>query len=85
MTLSRVIDKIWSGKLWDFHGGIHPEEHKLESSEVPLVEAAFAEPNPAAIKAWLAQEGRMANELRAPMSAASPALAQRLARLRLAG
>ena len=29
MTLSRVIDKIWSGKLWDFHGGIHPEEHKL--------------------------------------------------------
>jgi iron complex outermembrane receptor protein len=36
MTLSRVIDKIWSGKLWDFHGGIHPEEHKLESSEVPL-------------------------------------------------
>ena len=41
MTLSRVIDKIWSGKLWDFHGGIHPEEHKLESSEVPLVEAAI--------------------------------------------
>lgn len=52
---------------------------------VPLIELVFAEPNPAAIKAWLAQEGRMANELRAPMSAASPALAQRLARLRLAG
>lgn len=52
---------------------------------VPLIEAAFAEPNPAAIKAWLAQEGRMANELRAPMTAASPALAQRLARLRQAG
>ena len=39
MTLSRVIDKIWRGKLWDFHGGIHPDEHKVESSEVPLVEA----------------------------------------------
>ena len=39
MTLSRVIDNIWRGKLWDFHGGIHPDEHKLESSEVPLVEA----------------------------------------------
>ena len=41
MTLSRVIDKIWQGKLWDFHGGIHPDEHKIESSEVPLVEAAL--------------------------------------------
>ncbi len=41
MTLSRVIDKIWNGGLWDFHGGIHPEEHKQESSEVPLVEAAI--------------------------------------------
>ncbi len=41
MTLSRVIDKIWQGKLWDFHGGIHPDEHKVESSEVPLVEAAL--------------------------------------------
>ncbi|MCK6423458.1 MAG: 4-hydroxy-tetrahydrodipicolinate synthase [Burkholderiaceae bacterium] len=49
---------------------------------VPLVEAAFAEPNPAAIKAWLAQEGRMANELRAPMAVASAALAQRLEGLR---
>ena len=41
MTLSRVIDKIWQGKLWDFHGGIHPDEHKIESSEVPLAEAAL--------------------------------------------
>ena len=39
MTLSRIIDKIWRGKLWEFHGGIHPDEHKVESSEVPLVEA----------------------------------------------
>lgn len=49
---------------------------------VPLIEAAFAEPNPAAIKAWLAQEGRLANELRAPMTTASAALAQRLVMLR---
>ena len=41
MSLSRVIDKIRNGKLWDFHGGIHPDEHKRESSEAPLVHAAI--------------------------------------------
>ncbi len=38
MSLSRVMDKILKGHLWDFHGGIHPAEHKLESSRTPLVE-----------------------------------------------
>ncbi len=41
MSLSRVIDKIRNGKLWDFHGGIHPDEHKRESSETPLVHAGI--------------------------------------------
>ena len=41
MSLSRVMDKILKGRLWDFHGGIHPAEHKLESSQVPLVEVAL--------------------------------------------
>lgn len=43
-----------------------------------LVDALFAEPNPGPLKALLAQHGELADELRAPMTAASPGLAQRL-------
>ena len=41
MTLSRVMAKILKGKQWDFHGGIHPNEHKRESSETPLEHATI--------------------------------------------
>ena len=44
----------------------------------PWVEMCFAEPNPAPLKAVLAQAGWMRNELRAPMMPASKALLQRL-------
>ncbi len=44
----------------------------------PWIGLCFAEPNPAPLKALLAREGWMRNELRAPMMAASPALVQRL-------
>jgi 4-hydroxy-tetrahydrodipicolinate synthase len=44
----------------------------------PWIDACFAEPNPAPLKAMLAHAGEMRNELRAPMMGASPALAQRL-------
>lgn len=44
----------------------------------PWIEACFAEPNPAPLKAMLAHAGEMRNELRAPMMAASQALVQRL-------
>lgn len=44
----------------------------------PWIEACFAEPNPAPLKARLAHAGEMCNELRAPMMVASPALVQRL-------
>lgn len=44
----------------------------------PWVEMCFAEPNPAPLKALLAREEWMRNELRAPMMPASPALARRL-------
>jgi 4-hydroxy-tetrahydrodipicolinate synthase len=37
---------------------------------VPVIEAMFAEPNPASIKAALAQQGWLENELRAPMTRA---------------
>lgn len=47
---------------------------------VPVIEAMFAEPNPASIKAALAAQGLIHNELRAPMMVAclpiSPALTQ---------
>ena len=38
---------------------------------VPLIESMFAEPNPASIKAALARDGWIANELRAPMMRAT--------------
>ena len=41
MTLSRTMQKILKGKLWDFHGGIHPDEHKRESSETALEHATI--------------------------------------------
>lgn len=48
---------------------------------LPWVEMCFAEPNPAPLKAVLAQAGWMRNELRAPMMPASQALIQRLGAL----
>jgi 4-hydroxy-tetrahydrodipicolinate synthase len=38
---------------------------------VPVIESMFAEPNPASIKAALARDGWIANELRAPMMGAA--------------
>jgi len=49
-------------------------------SLLPMIEAMFAEPNPGPLKAELARQGLIGPELRAPMTAASPALADRLAR-----
>lgn len=48
---------------------------------VPVVRAAFAEPNPAPVKAALAQRGLIRNELRAPMTRASEELEAVLERL----
>lgn len=49
---------------------------------VPWIEAVFAEPNPAPIKAMLARAGVIHNELRAPMTASSPEHIARMDRLR---
>jgi 4-hydroxy-tetrahydrodipicolinate synthase len=46
-----------------------------------FMDALFAEPNPALVKAMLAREGWMANELRAPMMAASSASLARVLEL----
>lgn len=48
---------------------------------LPWVQACFAEPNPAPLKALLAQAGWLRNELRPPMTPASQALAARVAML----
>jgi 4-hydroxy-tetrahydrodipicolinate synthase len=47
----------------------------------PLIEGLFAEPNPGPLKALLARQGLLRNELRSPMTAASAGLAERLQRL----
>jgi electron transport complex protein RnfC len=41
MSSQNIINKIRKGKIWDFHGGLHPDEHKRESSETPLVNAGL--------------------------------------------
>ena len=44
----------------------------------PLIQALNAEPNPAPVKAVLANQGWIKNELRSPMTVATPALQARL-------
>ncbi len=55
-----------------------PEARRVWQALSPWIDACFAEPNPAPLKAVLAQAGWMRNELRAPMMLASEALTQRL-------
>lgn len=58
-----------------------PEARRVWQGLQPWIAACFAEPNPAPLKALLAREGGMRNVLRAPMTAASPAMEVRLAEL----
>ena len=55
-----------------------PGARRVWQALQPWITACFAEPNPAPLKALLAREGAMLNVLRAPMTAASPALQARL-------
>ena len=55
------------------------EARRLFHALMPLIQALFAEPNPGPIKALLARQGWLRDELRAPMTAASPELADQLA------
>jgi 4-hydroxy-tetrahydrodipicolinate synthase len=57
------------------------EARALWHALVPIVRAAFAEPNPAPVKAALAHCGLIHNELRAPMTHASVALEAELGRM----
>ncbi|CAN7218423.1 4-hydroxy-tetrahydrodipicolinate synthase [Acidovorax sp. LjRoot118] len=59
-------------------GGDLPQARRTWQALQPWIEACFAEPNPAPLKAMLAHAGEMRNELRAPMMVASQDLVQRL-------
>lgn len=65
-----LIDLLQAGDL--------SEARRVWRDLQPWVQACFAEPNPAPLKAMLAQRGWMRNELRPPMMAASEGLEQHL-------
>lgn len=62
-----------------------PEARRVWQALLPWIEACFAEPNPAPLKAVLAHAGELCNELRAPMTGASEALSLRLQALASSG
>lgn len=57
------------------------EARRLWQALAPLAAATFAEPNPMPLKAVLAHQGWMGDELRAPMQPAAPATRARLLEL----
>ncbi|SMG57963.1 4-hydroxy-tetrahydrodipicolinate synthase [Paraburkholderia susongensis] len=57
------------------------EGRRIFQALVPQIQLAFAEPNPAPVKALLAAEGWVRNELRMPMTRASDALSKQLTAL----
>lgn len=61
--------------------GALDEARRIFHTLVPLIHALFAEPNPAPVKASLALQGLIRDEVRLPMTRASGILAQRLAAL----
>ena len=69
----QVLDEMRRGK--------HAQAQQLWEPLPALVQAVFAEPNPALIKAALAHQGLIHNGLRLPMMAASSAAEQRLVAL----
>lgn len=54
------------------------EGRRIFHALAPLIQAAFAEPNPAPVKALLAAQGLIRDELRMPMTRAGDALVERL-------
>lgn len=39
--MQSLLERIKAGNLWDFHGGIHPADNKLQSSQSPVVDAGL--------------------------------------------
>lgn len=67
---ARVLQALQQGNL--------DEARTLWQPLLPLIEAMFGEPNPGPLKALLAHQGLIQNELRAPMTPATTAHTQRL-------
>ncbi|NMM01799.1 4-hydroxy-tetrahydrodipicolinate synthase [Paraburkholderia sp. RP-4-7] len=57
------------------------EGRRIFNKLAPLIQALFAEPNPAPVKALLAAQGLIRDELRMPMTRAGDALVERLREL----
>lgn len=64
-AFARVIALLQAGEL--------AAARALWQPLLPLVEAAFAQPNPGPVKAWLAERGEIGAELRPPMMPPSAA------------
>ena len=64
-----------------FRAGRVEQAREISYRLLPLIRALFSEPNPGPIKAALALEGRIAEELRLPMTPASEACRRALAAL----
>lgn len=64
-----------------FRSGDIAQARELSWQLLPLVRALFSEPNPAPVKALLAQQGLIADELRLPMTSVTPACRDRLAQV----
>jgi len=64
--------------------GALEEARHIFHALAPLIDTLFAEPNPAPVKAMLASQGLIRDELRLPMTRASEKLVERLAALETA-
>lgn len=66
--------------LWQAVSNQHLQTaQKLFQALTPLIRLMFSEPNPGPVKALLAKQGWLKNELRFPMTSASAALTEQLA------
>ena len=39
--MQSLLERIKAGNIWDFHGGIHPADNKLQSSQSPVEQAGL--------------------------------------------
>ncbi|MDB1123452.1 electron transport complex subunit RsxC [Vibrio algarum] len=55
-----LVKKIRHGEIWDFPGGIHPPENKIQSTRLPVVKANLAEEFILPIKQHIGRSGDLA-------------------------
>lgn len=81
ISASAHVRPEWHVRMFDWlqSGNGLVEARRLARALAPLTRSLFAEPNPAPLKAWLAQQGHCSAELRLPFQTASAGLQQRIA------